>query len=77
MKLFSVVVHTFNSSTVEAEAESLWIQGQPGLCREFLTSLKNKVKTHKTGKTSLIISVTVVFGIKNNDCKASCIGSGE
>ena len=76
MKLFSVVVHTFNSSTVEAEADgSLWIRGQPGLRREFLTSLKNKVKTHKTEKTSLIIRVTVVFGIKN--WKASYIGSGE
>jgi hypothetical protein len=31
-----MVVHTFNLSTLEAEAgEPLWVQGQPGLQSEF------------------------------------------
>jgi hypothetical protein len=33
-----VVAHAFNPSTLEAEAGSLWVQGQPGLQSEFQDS---------------------------------------
>jgi hypothetical protein len=35
----SIVLHTFNPSTEEAEAgRSLWVQGQPGLQKKFQES---------------------------------------
>jgi hypothetical protein len=37
-----MVIHTFNASTREAEAD-LWVPGQPGLYRETL-SQKIKIK---------------------------------
>ena len=50
------MVHTFDSSILEAEAGGLWVWGQPGLQREFEVSqncytekpfLKNKKNENK------------------------------
>ena len=52
------MVHTFNPSTWEAEADgSLWVQGQPGLQSEFqdkLQSYTEETLSWKTKQTKIL-----------------------
>lgn len=62
ISLLSVVPHTFNLSTQEAEV-ALWVWGRPDLQREFQScqnyikkAYLKKVTNSKTKKTSLLLS---------------------
>jgi hypothetical protein len=54
-KKLSVVVHTFNPSTWEAEATNFWVRGQPDVLSEFQdtrTTQRNPVSKNQQNKTN-------------------------
>ena len=63
-----MVIHTFNVSTQEAEAERLWIQGQSEVCSELMILSQKNYKPWKdcNSETHPSINLQRLFNLLGN-----------